>query len=148
MGLEIEHKYLVKDNSYIEMADSHVAIAQGYLSRVPERTVRVRTAGSKGFITVKGRNNGDVRMEFEYEIPHEDAEQLLGLCESPVLRKTRYYVDYEGFRWEVDRFEGDLAPLVTAEIELPESGMRYPVPPFAGENVTGDPRYYNSNLSK
>ena len=145
MALEIEHKYLVKDDSYIDMTSSHAEIAQGYLNRVPERTVRIRIAGEKAYLTVKGKNSGDVRLEFEYEIPLADAHQMLPLCEG-VIEKTRYYVEYDGHRWEVDRFKGSLAPLVTAEIELPSSDTPYSLPPFIGENVTGNPRYYNSNL--
>lgn len=148
MGIETEHKYLVKDDSYIELASGSVRMAQGYLSRVPERTVRVRVSGDKGFITVKGINRGASREEYEYEIPVEDAKKLLGLCEEKVISKTRYYVDYQGFTWEVDRFEGDLAPLIVAEIELPSEDTPYPLPPFVGRDVTGDPRYYNSSLSR
>lgn len=146
MGKEIEHKYLVKDDGYVGMSIVAHHIRQGYLSRVPERTVRVRTYDDKGFITVKGKNQGDTRLEFEYEVPLRDAEEMLSLCEPPVIDKVRYIVPYAGFTWEVDKFESK-AGLVTAEIELPESGIQYELPPFIGENVTGDPRYYNSNLS-
>lgn len=146
MGKEIEHKYLVKDDGYVGMSIVAHHIRQGYLSRVPERTVRVRTYDDKGFITVKGKNQGDTRLEFEYEVPLRDAEEMLSLCEPPVIDKVRYIVPYAGFTWEVDQFESKTG-LVTAEIELPESGIHYELPPFIGENVTGDPRYYNSNLS-
>lgn len=146
MALEIEHKYLVKDDSYKEMAQNHTHILQGYLSREPDRTVRVRVKGERGFITVKGRNSGDVRLEFEYEVPKADAEEMLGLCLPPVLEKVRWEVKYEGKLWEVDEFLGSLAPLVTAEIELTSSAESYSLPSFVGKNVTGDPRYYNSQL--
>ena len=148
MAFEIEHKYLVVDDSYKRMAESSVTIRQGYLNRNPERTVRVRTKGEHGFITVKGKNDGDTRLEFEYEVPLDDARRMLSLCELPILEKERYYVDFGGYRWEIDEFGGSLAPLVTAEIELPESRHDYPLPPFVGKEVTGDPRYYNSNLLK
>lgn len=146
MGKEIEHKYLVKDDGYVGMSIVAHHIRQGYLSRVPERTVRVRTYDDKGFITVKGKNQGDTRLEFEYEVPLRDAKEMLSLCEPPVIDKVRYIVPYAGFTWEVDQFESKTG-LVTAEIELPESGIQYELPPFVGDNVTGDPRYYNSNLS-
>lgn len=148
MGLEIEHKYLVNDDSYRSMSSSVREIRQGYLSRVPERTVRVRTVDDKGYITVKGLTRGFVRLEYEYEIPAEDARELLGLCQPPILEKRRYIVDYAGKKWEVDEFMGHLSPLVLAEIELASEDERYDLPPFIGKNVTGDPRYYNSNLSK
>ncbi|MCM1378270.1 MAG: CYTH domain-containing protein [Clostridium sp.] len=146
MALEIEHKYLVSGITYKEMSSAHYEIRQGYLNRDPERTVRVRTKGEKGFITIKGKNIGDVRLEFEYEIPLGDAKELLLLCKKPILEKIRWIVPYEGFLWEVDEFKGALEPLVTAEIELPSSDTQYPHPPFIVENVTGNPKYYNSNL--
>lgn len=148
MGLEIEQKYLVRNDSYREMPNSVREIRQGYLSRVPERTVRVRTVDDKGFITVKGLTRGLVRLEYEYEIPVTDARELLTLCDPPVIEKRRYIVDYAGKKWEVDEFMGHLSPLVVAEIELNSEDEQYEIPPFIGKNVTGDPRYYNSNLSE
>ena len=148
MGLEIEQKYLVRNDSYRGMSTSVREIRQGYLSRVPERTVRVRTVDDKGFITVKGLTRGLVRPEYEYEIPVTDARELLTLCAPPVIEKRRYIVDYAGKKWEVDEFMGHLYPLVVAEIELNSEDEQYEIPPFIGKNVTGDPRYYNSNLSK
>ncbi len=147
MGVEIEHKYLVTNDRYKEMAESSAEIVQGYLNRTPERTVRVRIYGSEAFITVKGKNKGDTRLEFEYPIPVEDAEQMLQMAEGKVLRKIRYRVPYEGNVWEVDEFKGAEEGRVLAEIELPNSDCDYQLPPFVGENVTGDRRYYNSTLS-
>ena len=134
MGVEIEKKYLVKNDSYHGLAYKSSRIAQGYLNRDPERTVRVRIKDDKGFLTVKGKNRGIERLEFEYEIPLADAE------------KVRYYVKHDGFVWEVDEFKGELAPLVVAEIELPSCETSFSLPPFIGKEVTGDPRYYNSQL--
>lgn len=128
------------------MATSCRHIAQGYLSRDPARTVRVRVCDSEGWITIKGTTMGDTRAEFEYEIGAADAEQLLEMCAGRIVRKTRYFVPFDGRVWEVDEFEGELAPLVLAEIELPDSAARYDLPPFVGECVTGNPKYYNSNL--
>lgn len=146
MALEIEHKYLVINKSYVDMAYDAEEICQGYLNRTPERTVRIRTRGRKGFLTVKGKNSGDTRLEFEYEIPFDDAMKILGLCAPPLILKTRYLVNYCGMKWEVDEYHGDLEGLAVAEIELPSSDTSYSLPPFAGENVTGNPKYYNSNL--
>lgn len=146
MAIEIEYKYLVKNDNYKCLATSRTHILQGYLNREPERTVRVRVKGEKGFLTVKGKNSGASRLEFEYEIPRADAEQMLKLCLPPVLDKTRYIVPHDGHLWEVDEFHGAREGLVTAEIELHSESERYSMPDFIGENVTGAPQYYNSNL--
>lgn len=146
MAFEIEHKYLVKNDSFRELALDYFCISQGYLCRQPEHTVRVRTKGDRGFLTVKGKNSGVVRQEYEYEIPFEDALGMLALCEPPILEKTRFIVKYEGKIWEVDEFFGSHKGLVTAEIELSSEDEEYSLPPFVGDDVTGDPAYYNSNL--
>ena len=146
MALEIEHKYLVKNDNYKAMATGISHISQGYLCREPERTVRVRVRDDNGYLTVKGKNTGAVRAEFEYLIPVEDAKRLLDMCIPPVLEKTRYEVPFEGFIWEVDEFSGLKEGLVTAEIELRNEDDIYAVPDFIGENITGNPAYYNSNL--
>ncbi len=146
MGIEIEKKFLVKDDSYRRLAYKSSRIAQGYLNRDPERTVRIRVKDAKGYLTVKGKNDGDTRIEFEYEIPLKDAESMLALCSGNILEKTRYYVMYEGFVWEIDEFHGLAAPLVVAEIELPSSDTHFAIPSFILEEVTGDPRYYNSQI--
>lgn len=146
MAYEIEHKYLVKDSSYKEMAYGHETIRQGYLSREPERTVRVRTRGNAGFLTVKGKNSGDSRLEFEYQVPYADAEEMLRLCLPGIVVKTRWLVSYGGNTWEVDEYHGAREGLTVAEVEIPSSEHKYELPPFAGENVTGRPEYYNSNL--
>jgi len=146
MGVEIEYKYLVKNDNYKVLATSQTHISQGYLSKVPERTVRVRVRDGHGFLTVKGKNHGAVRAEFEYEIPVEDARRMLELCMPPLLEKTRYIVPFEGCIWEVDEFSGNHDGLVTAEIELKSENDSYSIPDFIGENVTGNPLYFNSNL--
>ncbi len=148
MAYEIEHKYLVKDNSYKSLAFEKVEIRQGYLNRLPERTVRVRTYNDKGYLTVKGKNEGDVRLEFEYEIPYDDALEMLRLCEPGILSKTRYKVRFVDLVWEIDEYHGAREGLAVAEVEIPESGYHYEKPSFIGENVTGNPEYYNSNLSR
>lgn len=146
MALEIEHKYLVKDNTYKTLASESLDIKQGYLSRIPERVVRVRTVGKKGFLTVKGINTNDVREEFEYAVPYEEAIKMLNLCEPGILDKTRYLVKDGKLTWEIDEYHGTLEGLVVAEIEIPYSGYKYDLPSFIGKNVTGNPKYYNSNL--
>lgn len=146
MAIEIEHKYLVDNDSYKEMAFKKSEIRQGYLNRSPERTVRIRTVDNKGYLTVKGKNKGDKRLEFEYEIPYSDALHIFQLAEPGIVFKTRYYVKYGSLIWEVDEFHGKLTGVVVAEVEIPESGIDYPKPPFAGADITGKPEYYNSNI--
>ena len=146
MALEIEHKYLVISNDYKKKAKKCIPIRQGYLSRDPERTVRVRTKGEHAYLTVKTKNKGIVRNEFEYEIPLNDALQILDTCLRPIILKNRYLIDFEGFTWEVDEFLEDLSGITVAEIELPTPETPYSIPPFIGKEVTGIPKYYNSNI--
>ncbi|MDE7402284.1 MAG: CYTH domain-containing protein [Muribaculaceae bacterium] len=146
MALEIERKYLVKDDSYKALAEKKYRIRQGYLQRIPERTVRVRTKDNRGFLTVKGKNEGIVREEFEYEIPYTDAVSMLALCEGTIIDKTRYIIAYNGLTWEVDEFHGSLSPLTVAEVELPADDYVAEIPEFIGQEVTGDPKYYNSMM--
>ena len=148
MAKEIERKYLVTDDSYRSLAASRAEISQGYISAEPDHTVRVRISGSRGFITVKTRNIGAVRNEWEYEIPLADARAMLAAACSSVLSKTRYIVPAtDGLRWEVEEFHGCLDGLVVAEIELPREDYPVDSPAFIGREVTGDTRYYNSNLA-
>jgi adenylate cyclase len=146
MGTEIERKFLVRDPSVVA-GSAGTRFRQGYLSRDPERTVRVRRAGDRAWLTIKGRSRGASRDEFEYEIPPQDAEQLLALCPNPLIEKTRHLVDVDGATWEVDVFEGDNAGLVIAEIELGAVDAPVTIPDWAGPEVTEDPRYYNANLA-
>ena len=146
MGIEIEKKYLVKNSSFKKLAVERHRIIQGYLSRNPERTVRVRIKDKQGFFTVKGITKGDTRTEFEYVIPYTDALELIKLCESPIIDKIRYIVPSGDLSWEIDEFNADLEGLILAEIELPSSETEYEIPPFIGREVTGDPQYYNSNI--
>lgn len=146
MGIEIEHKYLVKGDSYRWESTEKSEIMQGFLSRNPERTVRVRIRDDKGFITIKGKGTGASHPEFEYEVPLEDAMHMITLCEPPVIVKTRYIVEHKGNRWEVDEFHDALQGLVIAELEVPSEDCTFPLPDFIGKEVTGDPRYYNSQL--
>ncbi len=144
MGFEIERKFLVVDDSYLDEATSESHILQTYLSTLPSSTVRVRTVDSKGFLTVKGLNNGAVRHEWEYEIPESEAREMMERCAvSPIIEKTRYRCG----RWEIDCFHGSLEGLTVAEIELSNENEPFVMPSFIGMEVTGDSRYYNSSLS-
>ena len=144
--LEIERKFLVRGNGW-RTDGAGVAYRQGYLSTVPERTVRVRLARDKGYLTIKGIAVGATRAEYEYEIPAAEAGELLdNLCIHPLIEKTRYRVEHQGLTWEVDEFDGDNAGLVIAEVELDAEDQAIILPDWVGNEVTADRRYYNSNL--
>jgi CYTH domain-containing protein len=148
MGKEIERKFLVKGDSWRAQAHGK-RYRQGYLSTVKERTVRARVAGEQGFLTIKGITVGAARSEYEYEIPLADANEMLDkLCERPIVEKTRYRLPQDDIVWEIDEFEGDNRGLIVAEVELKDEHQSYPKPDWLGEEVTGDPRYFNSNLVK
>ena len=149
MAQEIERKFLVKGDFKSEAFKS-TRITQGYLSSVPERTVRVRVKGDKGFITIKGIGNesGASRFEWEKEIPVDEVRELLKICEPGVIDKTRYLVKNGDFTFEVDEFYGDNDGLTVAEIELPDEQAQFNRPAWLGEEVTGDVRFYNSMLMK
>ena len=145
MATEIERKFLVRGTPW--RSGSGVRFSQGYLNRDKERTVRVRIAGGKAFLTIKSVTQGASRAEFEYEIPVPDAEQLMKLSDGPIIQKNRYVIVHEGSTWEVDEFLGDNAGLVIAEIELKSEDQSFSRPPWLGAEVTHDRRYYNSSLA-
>ena len=146
MGKEIERKYLIKDDTWRKDA-SGTTYRQGYLSTVKERTVRVRTIDDKGFLTIKGITIGATRREYEYEIPMVDANEMLDeLCEKPIIEKTRFKISHAGLTWEIDEFAGVNQGLIVAEVELESEDQNIDFPPWVGEEVSGDPRYFNSNL--
>jgi adenylate cyclase len=149
MGKETERKFLVKGD-FKPFISKHTRIVQGYLSSVPERTVRVRIKGDKGYITIKGIGNasGASRFEWEKEVPVNEIEDLLKICEPGVIDKTRYLVKAGPHTFEVDEFHGDNQGLVLAEIELGSETEAFEKPVWLGEEVTGDTRYYNSMLMK
>ena len=148
--IEIERKFLVTSNEFIKLATRHNRIVQGYLSSSPERTVRVRIKGDKGYLTIKGESNesGLSRFEWEKEIPIEEAEQLLQLCEKGVIDKTRYEVIVGSHVYEVDIFTNENEGLTIAEVELNNEDENFEKPVWLGKEVTGDIKYYNSYLSK
>lgn len=148
MGIEIERKFLVKDDSWRRQGTG-VLLRQGYLSSDPERIVRVRIEGDEAVMTIKGRTVGASRGEWEYPLPLEDARDFLDrLCERPVIEKYRYRIPYKGLVWEVDEFLGENAGLVVAEVELESESQPFEKPEWVGEEVTHDARYYNASLIK
>lgn len=150
MGKEIERKFLVKGD-YKNFAVKSLRITQGYLSSVPERTVRVRVNGESGFLTIKGAGNesGVTRFEWETRIPVDEAIELLEICEPGVIEKVRFIVpEKSGLRFEVDEFYSENEGLTIAEIELPTEDHPFEKPGWLGKEVTGDTRFYNSMLSK
>lgn len=147
MAQEIERKFLVKGTEYKRLAQG-ILYRQGYLSRQRERVVRVRVVGDQGYLTIKGINRGAERDEFEYAIPVSDANLILtNLCEQPLIEKYRYRISWGKHVWEIDEFLGDNEGLVLAEIELQTADEQFEIPSWIGEEVTADPRYFNSNLS-
>jgi adenylate cyclase len=149
MTREIERKFLVNRESWPDPRVGGVLYRQGYLSVDPERTVRVRIAGGEAYLTVKGLTRGIERRELEYSIPVADAVIMLDeLCMRPLIEKTRYRILFGNLFWEVDRFAGENDGLMIAEVELRDPAAVIEVPPWVGREVSGDPRYFNSNLSR
>lgn len=146
MGTEIERKFLMKDDSWRSLAEG-TKYRQGYLNSTKERVVRVRTIDDKGFLTIKGITTGATRVEYEYEIPDAEATAMLDeLCEKPLIEKNRYKIDFGGLIWEVDEFFGENQGLIVAEVELESEDQQFEKPEWIGEEVTGEPKYFNSNL--
>jgi len=149
MAQEIERKFLIKGD-FRPFVVKSTRIVQGYLSSDLERTVRVRIKGEKGFITIKGIGNesGASRYEWEKEIPVEEAQELLKICEPGIIDKVRHFIKVDPYIYEVDEFHGDNEGLIVAEIELPSEDAAFTKPEWLDEEVTGDVRYYNSMLKK
>ena len=148
MAKEIERKFLIKRELWQPQRPG-VEIRQGYLSLDPERTVRVRTIGAKGYLTIKGKNQGISRTELEYEIPYEEASQMLEeLCLHPLVEKTRYLEQHGQQLWEIDIFAGDNEGLAVAEAELSSEDTALVLPIWIDREVSGEARYYNSSLTR
>lgn len=148
MAVEIERKFLVTNDRWRTLATG-VLYRQGYLSSQPERTVRVRIAGDRGFLTIKGGTTGITRAEFEYSIPVADAREMLDtLCQPSLIEKYRYTIKLGELVWEVDEFLGENQGLVIAEVELQNSEQAIDLPDWIGEDVSHEACYYNSNLAK
>lgn len=146
MAKEIERKFLVKEGTWRNVKGTKYR--QGYLNSAKERIVRVRTVNDKGYLTIKGITVGASRMEFEYEIPRRDADALLKICEKPLIEKYRYKIEEGGLVWEIDEFLGENQGLIVAEVELGNENQGFSKPDWVEKEVTGDPRYFNSNLIK
>lgn len=146
MGTEIERKFLLQGDAWRSLA-AGIRYRQGYLSSAKERTVRIRTAGDAAFLTIKGLATGATRAEYEYAIPLADGNEMLDtLAEKPLIEKVRYTIARGNAVWEIDEFLGENQGLVVAEVELSSEGQPFDRPEWLGEEVTGDPRYYNSSL--
>ncbi|WP_166383507.1 MULTISPECIES: CYTH domain-containing protein [unclassified Polaribacter] len=150
MSVEIERKFLVKNNDFKSNSYAQKSIKQGYLNSDKNRTVRVRIADEKAFMTIKGKSNatGTTRFEWEKEIDKTEAESLLLLCEPSIIDKTRYLVKVGNHTFEVDEFYGDNQGLTVAEVELNSETETFTKPSWLGKEVTGDVKYYNSSISK
>lgn len=148
--VEIERKFLVRSLNFKKEAHNSYEIIQGFLNTHPERTVRVRTKGEQGFLTVKGKSNseGTIRMEWEKEISIADARQLLNLCEPTIIEKLRFEVKVQNHLFEVDEFLGENEGLFIAEVELESENEFFEKPAWLGDEVTGQLKYYNSHLSR
>ncbi len=146
MALEIERKFLLKDSSWRGVVQTETVIKQGYLNSAIERTLRVRVLGDKGFLTIKGKTENLTRKEFEYEVPLEEAVEMIALSEKPIIEKIRYTVELDGLLWEIDEFFGINEGLIVAEVELKSEEQRFILPEWIGVEVSSDSRYYNSAL--
>lgn len=146
MAKEIERKFLIKSTEYRHLAEA-VNYRQGYICIFEEKVVRIRLAGDKAYITIKGAATGYTRDEFEYEIPPDDARQMLDkFCKKPLIEKTRRVIALTDKTWVVDEFDGENEGLTVAEVELLFPDEPFEIPVWIGREVTGDPRYNNSNL--
>ena len=148
MGVEIERKFLLKNDDWKENVDEKIEIKQGYLNSFPERTVRVRIKADKGILTIKGKTINSTRAEYEYEIPLKDAQEMITLCEKPVVEKIRFIVNVNSKIWEIDVFDGENKGLIVAEVELENEDESIELPHWIGKEVTQEAKYYNSNLIK
>jgi adenylate cyclase len=147
MGIEIERKFLLRNDNWQAEADAGTRMRQGYFAGPQRASIRVRIEGESANLNIKSAELGIRRLEFEYPVPLAEAEEMLdSLCEKPLVEKTRYHVRYAGAEWEVDVFEGDNAGLVVAEIELPGEEAGFEKPEWLGDEVSDDPRYYNVSL--
>jgi adenylate cyclase len=149
MPIEIERKFLVRNDQWRAQVSRSIPMRHGYLTELGSRaSVRVRVEGEVGKLNVKAAVVGMARAEYEYEIPAAEAEEILGTLCSGLILKTRHYVELDGLTWEIDVFEGGNAGLVVAEVELDSVGQQFALPPWAGAEVTGEQRYYNHALAK
>lgn len=148
MAIEIEHKFLLANDSWRQHVSRSIKYRQGYLSSQATSSIRVRTSNAHAWLNIKTATIGTHRHEYEYEIPLADANEILNnLCRKPLIEKTRHFVTDDNNLWEIDEFEGDNQGLIVAEIELDETGQSFSKPSWLGLEVTEDLRYYNNNLA-
>ncbi|MEQ9552558.1 MAG: CYTH domain-containing protein [Coleofasciculus sp. G3-WIS-01] len=146
MAIEIERKFLVKGDQWRTLGQG-MLYRQGYIATQNLTTVRVRLVGAQGYLTIKGKTESFSRAEYEYPIPESDAQEMLEtLCDRPLIEKTRYRIECKGLVWEVDEFIGENEGLIFAEVELSDENQVLDLPDWIGQEVTGDPKYYNANL--
>ena len=149
MALEIEHKFLMANDTWRQQIQQSVYYKQGYLNHSPTSSIRVRISDQQAWLNIKSATIGNHRQEFEYEIPLSDAQQILdALCHKPLIEKIRHFIFIDQHTWEIDEFLGDNAGLIVAEIELSELQESFAKPAWLGREVTEDLRYYNNNLCK
>jgi adenylate cyclase len=149
MAIEIEHKFLLRDDRWRQQVERSARMRQGYLTSDARCSVRVRVADGQGFLNLKSGTLGIQRSEYEYPIPLAEAEEILDtLCEKPLLEKTRHFLWFSEHLWEIDEFEGDNAGLIVAEVELSQADELFARPDWLGEEVSHDIRYYNSQLAR
>ncbi len=148
MALEIERKFLLRDQSWRAQVSSRTLLRQGYLNDDPARIVRVRVVGEAAFLTVKGITTDITRAEWEYPIPLDDANAMLAICQRPLIEKYRHLLEVDGMRWEIDEFLGENEGLIVAELELQNAAQSFTRPAWLGEEVSTDNRYRNSNLGR
>jgi CYTH domain-containing protein len=147
LGVEIERKFLVDQEKWLaHKPDEGMRIMQGYLFSSPEKTIRVRIKGKQGFITIKGKTENISRLEYEYEIPENEAKELLNTFCPKKIDKVRYELKCDGFVWEIDEFTSPNSGLILAEIELSDENEVFKRPEWVGEEVSGQTKYYNSNM--
>ncbi len=147
MGYEIERKFLITGSKWRSLGEKK-KYRQGYLSNCNQQTVRVRTVEDKGYLTIKGKSSGISRKEFEYEIPLQDAVELLKMCQETPIEKYRYIITFENFTWEVDEFLKDNKGLIVAEIELEQEDQLFTKPDWIGEEISHESKYYNAQLAQ
>jgi adenylate cyclase len=148
MAREIEHKFLLANEDWRKKVEKSVQYKQGYLSSQPTSSIRVRISDHHAWLNIKSATIGTERLEYEYDIPLQDAEEIIAaLCKKPLIEKTRHFIPIDDHLWEIDEFAGDNTGLVVAEIELAEKDQLFHKPQWLGEEVTHDLRYYNNNLA-
>jgi adenylate cyclase len=148
MAIEIEHKFLLANDDWRELVSHSVRYCQGYMSSQPTSSIRIRISDTTAWLNIKSATIGTQRLEYEYEIPLTDANEMLAqLCKKPIIEKVRHFVTYDNKLWEIDEFSGDNAGLIVAEIELNSLNESFKKPSWLGTEVTDDKRYYNNNLA-